>query len=82
MEFVGVTPLSSAGTQECLFSGYGQSAAHAAAAVEGQLPSRREQMNDEIVRLANQDARFAQAIIDWYERDQQYETERKRRDEN
>jgi hypothetical protein len=36
-------------------------------------------MKDEIVRLANQNARFAQAILDWYEKTQQYEAARRRR---
>jgi hypothetical protein len=68
--------------QACLFSSNGQSAAAAARSVEVQLPTKHEQMNDEIVRLANQDDRFAQAILDWYETNQQYEEARKRRDED
>jgi hypothetical protein len=69
-------------TQACMFSNSGQSAATAARAVEGQLPTKHEQMNDEIVRLANQDDRFAQAILDWYETTQRYEAARKRRRED
>ena len=69
-------------TQACLFSNTGQSAAAAARAVEGQLPTKHEQMNDEIVRLANEDDRFAQAILDWYEKTQQYDAARRRRDED
>ena len=69
-------------TQTCLFGGSGQNAAAAARALEGQLPTKRAQMNDEIVRLANQDDRFAQAILDWYEKTQQYEAARKRRAED
>lgn len=69
-------------TQACMFSDMGQSAAAAAAAVEGQLPTMRDRMNDEIVRLANEDDRFAQAILDWYEKTQQYDEARNRRDED
>ena len=57
----------------------GQNAADSACAIEGQAPSMRERMNDEILRLANQDERFAQAILDWYEANQQLEAARKRR---
>lgn len=66
-------------TQACMFSGPGVSAKARAQAVEGQLPTKQEQMNDEIVRLANQDDRFAQAILDWYEKVQQYNAARRRR---
>jgi hypothetical protein len=38
-------------------------------------------MNDEILRLANEDDRFAQAILDFYEASQQYDTARGRREE-
>jgi hypothetical protein len=69
-------------TQACMFSNRGQSAAAAAQAVESQLPTKHEQMKDEIVRLANQDDRFAQAILDWYETTQRYETARNRRRED
>ena len=65
-------------TQDCLFSGYGQNAADSARAIEGQVPSMRDRMNEEILRLANQDDRFAQAILDWYEASQQLEAARKR----
>jgi hypothetical protein len=66
-------------TQACMFSNVGQSAAAVARGVEAQLPTKHEQMNDEIVRLANEDDRFAQAILDWYETTEQYEAARKRR---
>ena len=68
-------------TQDCVFSDVGQSAIHAAGGVEGQLPAKQDQMADEILRLANQDDRFAQAIIDWYEARRQYDEARKRRKE-
>ena len=69
-------------TQACMFSGPGLGAKAAAQGVEGQLPGKRDQMSEEIVRLANQDDRFAQAILDWYEKTEQYETARKRRRED
>jgi hypothetical protein len=69
-------------TQECIFSDYSSGAISAAQGAEGQAPTKRRQMQDEIVRLANQDERFAQAILDWYETTQQYEAARKRRREN
>jgi hypothetical protein len=68
-------------TQACMFSGYGQSAADSARAIEGQLPGKHEQMSAEILRLANEDERFGQAILDYYEASQQYEAARKRRDD-
>lgn len=66
-------------TQDCMFSNVGQSAIHAAGGVEGQLPAKQDQMADEVLRLANQDDRFARAIIDWYEARRQYDEARKRR---
>jgi hypothetical protein len=69
-------------TQDCMFSGYSSSGISAAQGVEAELPSKRKQMDDEIVRLANEDDRFAQAILDYYEKHQEYEAERKRRHDN
>jgi hypothetical protein len=69
-------------TQACMFSGPGVGATARARAVESQSPSKHEQMNDEIVRLANRDDRFAQAILDWYGKTQQYDAARKRRAED
>ena len=57
--------------QDCIFSGYGQQAANAARRVELQLPGKRDQMTEEIVRLANANDEFAQAILDFYEASQQ-----------
>jgi hypothetical protein len=68
-------------TQDCMFSNAAAAAISAAQGVEGQAPSKRDQLKDEILRLANEDERFAQAIIDWYEANQQYEAARKRRDD-
>lgn len=65
-----------------MFSDIGQNAANAAQALEGELPTKHRQMTDEIVRLANEDDRFAQAILDWYEKTQQYDAARKRRIED
>jgi hypothetical protein len=68
-------------TQACMFSGYGQSAADAARGIEGQLPGKQAQMRAEILRLANEDERFGQAILDYYEASQQYDAARKRRED-
>ena len=69
-------------TQGCIFSdasSYGISAAQGA---EGEAPVRRKQLTEEIMRLANENGRFAQAILDWYEANQQYDEARKRRRED
>lgn len=68
-------------TQACMFSNYASGAKSAAQGVEGQAPSMRDQMNEEILRLANQDERFAQAILEWYEAKQEYEAARRRRND-
>ncbi len=83
-EYLGMLFMSCPGegiTQDCMFSGYGQTAANAARRVEGQLPNKRDEMNDEIVRLANENDEFAQAILDFYEASRQYDEARGRRDE-
>ena len=69
-------------TQECMFSAEGQRAIARAAGAESPLGGKRQQLNEEIVRLANQDARFAQAILDFYAVSQKYEAARKRRDDD
>lgn len=66
-------------TQTCLFSGPGVSAAASAQGVEGRAPLKRDQMTEQIFRLARENDEFAQAILDWYEANQQYEAARKRR---
>jgi hypothetical protein len=68
--------------QDCMFSDYSSAAISAAQGIEGQAPSKRDRMKEEILRLANRDERFAQAIIDWYEANQQYEAARKRRNDD
>ncbi len=68
-------------TQACMFSGPGQSAKSSAQAVEGRAPLKRDQMAEEILRVARADDRFAQAILDFYEASQQYDAARKRRDD-
>lgn len=65
-------------TQACMFSGPGQNARSRAQAVEGQAPPLHDRMNDEILRLANEDDRFAQAILDFYEADRRYNEARGR----
>ena len=67
-------------TATCMFSGYAQSAISRAQGVEGQAPSKRDQMNEEILRLARKNERFAQAILAFYEATQQYEAARRQRD--
>jgi hypothetical protein len=77
-------PASAAGFidfQACIFSGYGQKAAERARTVEVQAPHLHDLMNDEIQRLAEEDPRFAQAILDFYEASQQYDAARKRRED-
>jgi hypothetical protein len=68
-------------TQGCIFSGYSSAGISAAQGVEGELPGKRQQLDREIVRLANEDDEFAQAILDYYELHQRYEAERRRRRE-
>jgi hypothetical protein len=67
--------------QACMFSGYGQRAAAATRAIEGQAPPLHERMNDEIQELARTDLRFGQAILDFYEASQQYNEARGRSEE-
>jgi hypothetical protein len=69
-------------TQECMFSDYSSAAKSAAQGAKSAAPSKRVRMKEEIIRLANQDDRFAQAILDWHEKAEQYEAARKRRDED
>jgi hypothetical protein len=66
-------------TQDCIFSEASSAGISAAQGVEGEAPIKRKQFNDEIVRLANENDEFAQAILDFYEAHQQYETARNRR---
>ena len=73
-----VGPSGQLDTQACMFSEIGQSAADSARAIENQLPGKRDQMNAEILRLANEDDRFAQAILDFYDASQQYDAARKK----
>jgi hypothetical protein len=65
-------------TQACMFSGPGVNATARARAVEGQAPPLHERMNDEILRLANENEAFAQAILDFYEADRRYKEARGR----
>jgi hypothetical protein len=68
-------------TQACLFGGPGVSARASAQGVEGQAPLKRDQMTEEIFRVARENDEFAQAILDWYEASQQYDAARRRREE-
>lgn len=62
----------------CIFSETSSGAISAAQGVEGQALSKRDQLKEEILRLAHQDDRFAQAILDFYEASQRYDEERQR----
>jgi hypothetical protein len=75
------TPDGFIDTQACMFGGAGQNARSRAQAVEGQAPPMHERMNDEILRLANEDERFAQAILDFYAAQQRYDEARGRSDD-
>jgi hypothetical protein len=66
-------------TQECMFSAAGQRGLARAAGAESPLGGKRQQLNEEIVRLANQDPRFAQAILDFYAASQSYKAARGKR---
>ena len=65
--------------QSCMFGGVGQGAKSNAQAVEGQAPPMHQKMNDEILRLAETDQRFGQAILDFFEASQEYDAARGRR---
>ena len=69
-------------TQDCMFSDAGAGAISRAQGVESELPGKREQMTDEIFRVARENDEFAQAILDWYGATQQYEVARKRRNDD
>ena len=75
------TPDGFIDTQACMFSGPGENAKARAQAVEGQAPPLHERMNDEILRLANENDRFGQAILDFYEADRRYKEARGRDDD-
>ena len=65
-------------TQACMFSGASSGAIAAAKGAEAQAGTKRQELTEEIVRLANENEEFAQAILDWYEANQKYEEARKR----
>jgi hypothetical protein len=64
--------------QECLTGAYAQRGQARAQAVSGEAPGKRDQLNDEIFRLASENDQFAQAILDFYAIQQKYEAARKR----
>jgi hypothetical protein len=66
-------------TQDCMFSAAGERGIVRAQKAENPLQSKQQQLKQEIVRLANQDARFAQAILDYYAISRELETVGKRR---
>jgi hypothetical protein len=75
------SPDGSIDWQGCMFSGVGQRAADQAKTIEGRAPLMHDRLNDEILRLARQDLRFGQAILDFFEVSQQYEAARQRRED-
>jgi hypothetical protein len=62
--------------QACMFSGYGKEAASRARGIEAEGASQHDLMNDEINRLAQQDPRFGQAIIDFFEANRRFDEAR------
>src|SRR5882672_4227370 len=62
-----------------VFSAAAQMGIVRAHSVESEIPGKREEMNQEIVRLANENTQFAQAILDYYKASQEYDTARKGR---
>jgi hypothetical protein len=69
-------------SQACMFSAAGQRAITRAAAVENPLQGKRDRLNDEIIKLANENPQFAQAILEFYAASQKYEAARTRRNDN
>ncbi len=67
--------------QGCMFGPVGAGASSQARATELQAPPLHDRMTDEIQRLAEEDPRFGRAILDFYERNQQYEAARQRRED-
>jgi hypothetical protein len=77
--FLNCPPELGAGvTQDCIFSDQSQGAISSAQAIEGELPTKQDQMTEEIFRLARENDEFARAILDWYEASKQYDAARKR----
>ena len=65
-------------TVECLFDDRSAGGISAAQGIEGQAPTKREQLRQEIERLARQNLAFAEAIVEWYEASVRYDEARKR----
>jgi hypothetical protein len=66
-------------TQDCLFDpGLASRGIAAARGAENEAPIRRDQLVEEINRLAREDLRFGQAILDFYDASMRYDEERKR----
>jgi hypothetical protein len=66
-------------TQDCMFSAAGERGVTRAQRAENPLQGKQQQMKEEIRRLANEDERFAQAILDYYEASQELKAATKRR---
>ena len=69
------------GLHDCMFDGGGASAVAISAAqgVQSDAPRKSDLMNEEIQRLARENPRFAQAILDYYEASRQLETATRKR---
>jgi hypothetical protein len=60
-----------------MFNGYAQRGLSRAQSVQGEAPGKRDLLSDEIRRLANENDQFAQAILDFYAAQQEYEAARR-----
>lgn len=63
--------------QECMTGPYGARGLARAQAVSAEAPGKRDQLSDEILRLAGENEQFARAILDFYAAQQAYEAARK-----
>ena len=68
--------------QECMTGKYAQRGLARAQAVSGEAPGLHEQLEDEILRLAGENDQFAQAILDFYTAQQQYDAARRPKGES
>jgi hypothetical protein len=68
--------------QECMTGAYAQRGLSRAQGVSGEAPGKREQLTDEILRLAGENDQFAQAILDFYAAQQEYDAARRPKDES
>ena len=67
--------------QACMTGAYAQRGQSRAQAVAGEAPGMHDRLNDEILRLAGENDQFAQAILDFYAAQQEYDAARHGRGE-